>query len=135
MSRPSGRTRTPCTQLQNDALYKRKLEYIRAHDLVIYHFHDHWHAKRPVDGINYGMAQTDRLGAVTCDALNNRAFNIPAHNAAAIWRNFFSRSLGDRTLRVVGRPRSGGGQGDRRAGAIAAVSRASICWTAMPMCW
>jgi putative NIF3 family GTP cyclohydrolase 1 type 2 len=89
-------------QLQNDALHKRKLEYIRANDLVVYHFHDHWHAKRPVDGINYGMAQ--KIGwAPFMDTVNNRKFNIPATTLGDLAK-FFHRKLGDRTLRVVGDP-------------------------------
>jgi putative NIF3 family GTP cyclohydrolase 1 type 2 len=88
--------------LQDDALYKRKLDYIRAHDLVVYHFHDHWHARRPVDGINYGMAQ--KIGWVPfMDSVNNRKFHIPATTLGGLAK-FFQQKLGDHTLRVVGRP-------------------------------
>jgi len=48
------------THLQDDPLYKVKLAYMKAHNLVSFHFHDHWHAKKPIDGIHQGMA--DRMG-------------------------------------------------------------------------
>src|ERR1700760_2556075 len=45
------------TGLENDPLYKTKTAYIAAHNLVSFHFHDHWHARQPIDGINEGMAR------------------------------------------------------------------------------
>ena len=89
-------------QLQDDALYRRKLDYIRAHDMAVYHFHDHWHARRPVDGINYGMAQ--KMGwTALMDSANNHIFNLPATSLGELAK-LFQKKLGDRTLRVVGRP-------------------------------
>ena len=42
--------------LAGDALYRRKAELIAAKKLVVFRFHDHWHAMRP-DGIATGMAR------------------------------------------------------------------------------
>ena len=90
------------TQLLDDPLYQTKLNWMRAHNLVVFHFHDHWHGKRPVDGINYGMAQ--KMGWTGyMDAANNRQFNLPATTLLDLARSF-RRKLGDRTLRVVGAP-------------------------------
>ncbi|MDB5734915.1 MAG: hypothetical protein JWN16_1552 [Alphaproteobacteria bacterium] len=90
------------TQLQEDPLYKTKLEYIRAHKLVSFHFHDHWHARLPVDGINEGMAR--RMDWVRYrDADNSKRYLLPATTLSALARDF-RRKLGDRTLRVVGDP-------------------------------
>lgn len=89
-------------QLQDDPLYKKKLAYIQAHGLIVYHFHDHWHAKRPIDGINFGMAR--KMGwAGYRDAANSRLYNIPATTLADLMRSFQSR-LEDRTLRAIGDP-------------------------------
>ncbi|HEX4273175.1 MAG TPA: Nif3-like dinuclear metal center hexameric protein [Rhizomicrobium sp.] len=88
------------TQLLDDPLYQTKLAWMRAHNLVVFHFHDHWHGKRPVDGINYGMAQ--KMGWTGyMDAANNRQFNIPSLSLLDLAREF-RRKLGDRTLRVIG---------------------------------
>ena len=89
-------------QLQEDPLYKKKLAYIQAHDLIVYHFHDHWHARRPLDGINEGMAR--KMGWTGYrDAANSRQYNIPATTLAGLMRSFQSR-LKDRTLRAIGDP-------------------------------
>ena len=87
-------------QLQDDPLYQMKLDWMRAHNLVVYHFHDHWHGKRPIDGINYGMAA--KMGWTGyMDATNNRQFNIAPKTLLELAREF-RRKLGDRTLRVIG---------------------------------
>jgi putative NIF3 family GTP cyclohydrolase 1 type 2 len=90
------------TQLLDDPLYKTKLAWMAAHNLVVYHFHDHWHGKRPVDGINYGMAQ--KMGWTGfMDAANNRQFDIPPRTLMELAQEF-RRKLGDHTLRVIGEP-------------------------------
>jgi putative NIF3 family GTP cyclohydrolase 1 type 2 len=92
----------PPPGLMDDPLYKTKTEYIRAHNMVCYHLHDHWHALRPVDGINYGMQQ--RMGWTGyMDATNQRMFTLPQTTLLDLAREF-ERKLGDRTLRVVGDP-------------------------------
>ncbi len=88
------------TQLLDDPLYRTKLAWMRAHNLVVFHFHDHWHGKRPIDGINYGMAQ--KMGWTGyMDATNSRQFNIPPRTLLELAREF-RRKLGDRTMRVIG---------------------------------
>ena len=88
------------TQLLDDPLYQTKLAWMRAHNLVVFHFHDHWHGKRPIDGINCGMAQ--KMGWTGyMDAANSRQFNIPPKTLLELAREF-RRKLGDRTMRVIG---------------------------------
>src|SRR5690348_2447878 len=43
-------------QLTSDATYQFKLDFLRKNDMAVFHFHDHWHARRP-DGIAAGMAR------------------------------------------------------------------------------
>lgn len=90
------------TDLIDDPLYKTKLEYIRAHNIVSFHFHDHWHALRPVDGINYGtQQQLDWTGYM--DANNQRIFNLPPTTLLDLAKDL-EKKLGAHTLRVVGDP-------------------------------
>lgn len=90
------------TSLQDDPLYKTKLDYIRQHNIVSYHFHDHWHALRPVDGINYGMQQ--QMGWTGyMDSANQRMFTLPPTTLLALAKDFQTK-LGDRTMRVIGDP-------------------------------
>src|SRR5579883_1203753 len=42
--------------LQDDPTYRFKQDFLDKHDMVVFRFHDHWHARRP-DGIATGMAQ------------------------------------------------------------------------------
>lgn len=90
------------TQLQDDPLYKTKLTYMKAHNLVSFHFHDHWHAKLPVDGIHQGMA--DSMGwSKYITQPYDRHINLPPTTLGGLAREF-QKKLGDRTLRVVGDP-------------------------------
>jgi putative NIF3 family GTP cyclohydrolase 1 type 2 len=88
--------------LQNDPLYLRKTAYMRQHNLASYHLHDHWHALRPVDGINHGMQQ--QLGWTGyMDPTNQRMFTLPPTTLLALSQSLQTK-LGARTVRVVGDP-------------------------------
>ena len=90
------------TYLMDDPLYKIKLDYMKKHDLVSFHFHDHWHGLRPVDGINRGMQQ--QMGwSDYMDSSNQRIYNLPTTTLGALAEEFHKK-LNDRTLRVVGDP-------------------------------
>lgn len=88
--------------LQDDPLYKARLAYMRAHDLVSYHFHDHWHAKLPLDGIHAGTAE--KMGWTHhLDPATPRHYNLPPTTLTALAADIRSK-LNARTLRVVGDP-------------------------------
>jgi putative NIF3 family GTP cyclohydrolase 1 type 2 len=90
------------SQLQDDPLYKTKLAYMKTHRLVGFHFHDHWHARLPVDGIHQGMA--NRMGwSNYLTKPYDRHINLPPTTLGNLAKEF-RRKLGDRTLRVVGDP-------------------------------
>ena len=40
--------------IKDDPTLQYKLDFLRKHNMAIFHFHDHWHARQP-DGIAYGM--------------------------------------------------------------------------------
>ena len=40
--------------LENDPVFRQKIDFIREHHMVVFRFHDHWHMRTP-DGIQTGM--------------------------------------------------------------------------------
>lgn len=90
------------TQLQDDPLYRKKLAFLRAHDMVSFHFHDNWHALKPVDGINYGTQQLMGWTAYMHPE-DQRLFTLPPTTLGALAADF-GRKMHARTMRVVGDP-------------------------------
>jgi putative NIF3 family GTP cyclohydrolase 1 type 2 len=87
--------------LAGDATYQFKADFIRQHGMVIFRFHDHWHARRP-DGIAAGMAR--ELGWKTdADPQDLRFFEFPGTPLARFAKEIEAR-IGIRTIRVVGDP-------------------------------
>jgi len=88
--------------LQQDATYLHKAEFLRSHDMVVFRFHDHWHAHRP-DGIATGMAR--ELGwDKKADPQNPRQFVLDGVPLALLAKDMQTR-LGIRTIRVIGDPK------------------------------
>jgi putative NIF3 family GTP cyclohydrolase 1 type 2 len=86
----------------NDPLYMEKLDYIERNHLVSFHFHDHWHALKPQDGIAVGMMH--RLGwEKYADDENPQRFKLPPTTLFALARHLETK-LRARTLRVIGDP-------------------------------
>jgi putative NIF3 family GTP cyclohydrolase 1 type 2 len=87
--------------LKGDPTLKYKLDFIREHDIAIFRFHDHWHARKP-DGIAVGMMR--ELGwEKNADPANPNRFTfagVPLEQFCQEMRN----RLNDRTMRVVGNP-------------------------------
>jgi putative NIF3 family GTP cyclohydrolase 1 type 2 len=87
--------------LAGDATYRFKADFIRGHNIVVFRFHDHWHARNP-DGIATGMAR--ELGwTEKADAADPRRFVFPATPLARFASQIAAR-LGIRAVRVVGDP-------------------------------
>ena len=94
----SGQDRRACAQ---DATYRAKRDFIDRHDLVVFHFHDHWHRRKP-DGIALGMAREvgwDRH----LIANTEREFEFADRTLVQLARELQAR-LHVRTMRVVGDP-------------------------------
>jgi putative NIF3 family GTP cyclohydrolase 1 type 2 len=86
---------------ENDAVLATKLSFIAEHHLVVWRFHDHWHARRP-DGIQTGMIRA--LGWEKFhNPNNNHLFVVPETTLEGLAGDIRQR-LGIRTLRVVGDP-------------------------------
>jgi len=86
-------------QGENDPLLAEKREFIEKHGLIIWRFHDHWHARKP-DGIQAGMVHV--LGWEKFqDPANQHLFTVPRTTVEALAADLKAR-LGIRVMRVVG---------------------------------
>ncbi len=87
--------------LAGDETYRYKADFIRGHHMVVFHFHDHWHARRP-DGIADGMAR--ELGwQAHADSPDLKTFQFPETRLAHLAKDIAAR-LKIHTMRVVGDP-------------------------------
>jgi putative NIF3 family GTP cyclohydrolase 1 type 2 len=87
--------------LASDPTYRFKADFIRKHGMVVFRFHDHWHARHP-DGIAVGMAR-DLGWESNADPADPRRFTFPGTPLDRFAKEIASR-LKIRTLRVVGDP-------------------------------
>ena len=86
---------------ENDAVLSAKQAFIAEHHLVVWRFHDHWHARTP-DGIQTGMIRS--LGWEKFqNPSDDHLFVIPETTLDQLASSIKQR-LGIRTLRVVGDP-------------------------------
>src|SRR5215475_4317572 len=88
-------------QLLQDPTYKFKLDFLNRNNMVVFHFHDHWH-RRNQDGINAGMAK--ELGwEKNADPENLRIYTFPAKPLSQFAKEMETK-LKIRTMRVLGDP-------------------------------
>lgn len=86
---------------EHDPLYQAKMDFIAAHHMVVWRFHDHWHRRTP-DGILTGMV--DALGWKAyqrADAPNT--FTMPETTLGALAASV-KQALHADTIRVTGDP-------------------------------
>jgi putative NIF3 family GTP cyclohydrolase 1 type 2 len=86
---------------ENDPVLMEKRAFIETHHLVIWRFHDHWHARMP-DGIESGMVNALEWQKYK-DPNNQYLFNIPDITLEQLVAEI-KRKLGIRVMRVVGDP-------------------------------
>jgi len=85
----------------SDPVLVEKRQFIEKHGLVVWRFHDHWHARTP-DGIEAGMVHA--LGWKKFqDAQNQYLFNLPEISLEKLASDI-KQKLGIRVMRVVGDP-------------------------------
>jgi len=87
--------------LENDPVYRQKIDFIRKHNMVVFRFHDHWHRRNP-DGIMVGMIRAlgwEKYQNPSAPAL----FTVPETTVGGLAASIRD-SLHDRTLRFVGDP-------------------------------
>lgn len=84
-----------------DATYQAKAAFVTSHGMVVFRFHDHWHAMKP-DGVAFGMAR--ELGWEKNRIPDNQREFTFAGIALAQLAGQIRERLGARTIRVVGDP-------------------------------
>lgn len=88
--------------LEGDAVYQAKRAFIEKNHLVVFRFHDNWHARRP-DGIFEGM--TAALGWEKYRNGDKRAvFTMPETTLERLAADIAAR-MKIRTMRVIGDPK------------------------------
>ncbi|HUE87935.1 MAG TPA: Nif3-like dinuclear metal center hexameric protein [Vicinamibacterales bacterium] len=86
---------------ESDAVYQRKLQFIRDNNIVIWRFHDHLHARQP-DMSAVGLA--DALGWTGYQSEDEpRVWALPRTRLRDLARDIEQR-LGLKAIRVVGNP-------------------------------
>jgi putative NIF3 family GTP cyclohydrolase 1 type 2 len=87
--------------IASDPTYQAKRQFIAQHDLVVFHFHDHWHRMQP-DGIATGMARA--LGWESyADGPGPPRFTLPPTTLQGLVADM-KKKLHVRSMRVVGEP-------------------------------
>ncbi len=87
---------------EKDPVYQAKRAFIEKHGMVVWRFHDHWHARRP-DGVIEGM--TDALGWKQYARPGERALYVLPETTLERVAEQLKNRFHLRTLRVVGDPR------------------------------
>ena len=82
-------------------IYETKRNFIEKNGLVVWRFHDHWHARNP-DGILTGMTTALGWGEYRSPE-RPRLFSLPATTLEALAQNIQGR-LSARAMRVIGEP-------------------------------
>lgn len=90
----------PDTSTDDDAAHHKRA-FIQQHNLSIFHFHDHWHARRP-DGIAIGMIRALGWEPYVDPHIPN-LFHFDEMPLARLVDELKSR-LNAHTMRVVGKP-------------------------------
>jgi putative NIF3 family GTP cyclohydrolase 1 type 2 len=85
----------------NSEIYRIKQDFIDKNGLVIFRFHDHWHARRP-DGIVTGVIEALGWDKYKSEE-NPRRYNLPATTLKKLAFDISER-MKIRALRVVGDP-------------------------------
>jgi putative NIF3 family GTP cyclohydrolase 1 type 2 len=89
--------------LTGDAVYRYKQDFIQKRGLVVWRFHDHWHARKP-DAVFLGLAQAAGWDQHQVGD-DQRFYQLPATTLGALARDL-QRRLNDHTMRVVGDPKT-----------------------------
>jgi putative NIF3 family GTP cyclohydrolase 1 type 2 len=85
----------------SDAVLAGKQAFIEEHHMVVWRFHDHWHAMKP-DGILVGM--TRALGWQKFQSADNQQLYLLPETSLSSMAEHVKHALNIRALRVVGDP-------------------------------
>ena len=88
--------------IKDDPTLRNKLNFCKQHDVALFHFHDHWHARRP-DGIAQGMVQQLGWGKNVIDPADPKKLAFDGISLENLSQQM-QHKLNARTIRVVGDP-------------------------------
>jgi len=93
------------SDLRDDPLYHQKVDFIRKNNLVVWRFHDHWHAHRP-DGIFAGWNRAMGWDQYAVSGANpfSHQYVIPETSFEELARDMQTK-LNVRSMRLVGDPK------------------------------
>jgi putative NIF3 family GTP cyclohydrolase 1 type 2 len=107
----SHRDTTGALERDHDAVFTKKRDFIREHHMVVWRFHDNWHAHRP-DGIQLGMEKKlgwTRYRTAANDSLagakpaTDFLFRLPPTTVGALAADL-AKKLDAHAVRIVGDP-------------------------------
>lgn len=87
--------------LQDNAVFNEKMDFIQKHKLVVFRYHDHIHATEP-DGIYLGMIDQLNLKPYAVDE-SMIHYKLPQQSVAEYGESL-KKALGLETIRVIGNP-------------------------------
>ena len=88
--------------IKDDATLHYKLDFCQKHNMALFHFHDHWHARHP-DGIAEGMVKQLGWEKNVADPADPKALTFDGISLAHLSQQIQKR-LNGRTVRVLGNP-------------------------------
>ncbi|MEO8736297.1 MAG: Nif3-like dinuclear metal center hexameric protein [Edaphobacter sp.] len=88
--------------IKDDSVLQYKLDFCRKHEIAIFHFHDHWHARHP-DGIAEGMVRQLGWKKNVNDPANPKKLTFDGVPLAQFVQQM-ARTLKAHTIRVLGDP-------------------------------
>jgi putative NIF3 family GTP cyclohydrolase 1 type 2 len=88
-------------KLTNDPLYKFKVDFVNRNGMVVWRFHDHWHAHKP-DGIFLGWNKALGWEKYMPDP-NERIYIIPPTSLESL-AGYVGDRLKSGSIRVIGEP-------------------------------
>ena len=88
--------------IEQESLYQFKRDFIQQHGMAVFHFHDHWHGRRP-DGIATGMIR-ELSWQKNMDSQTPKLFTFQETPLARFAQGMATK-LNIRTMRVIGDPK------------------------------
>jgi putative NIF3 family GTP cyclohydrolase 1 type 2 len=88
--------------IKDDPTLRYKLNFCKLHNIALFHFHDHWHARHP-DGIAQGMVQQLAWEKNVRDPADPKKLTFDGITLAHLAQEMQSK-LNAHTIRVVGDP-------------------------------
>jgi putative NIF3 family GTP cyclohydrolase 1 type 2 len=94
------------SDLRDDALYDYKVNFIQKNKMVVWRFHDHWHAHRPTDGIFTGWNKAMGWESYASPGGNpfSHEYVIPETSFEDLARDI-QKKLNMHSMRLVGDPK------------------------------